>query len=300
MPPDTAKALLAEAQAALAAAGCETPALDARLLFQHVTGMSREDLILDDGRLIAPEASEQFRTLIKRRAAREPVSRIIGAREFYGRSFTVTPAVLDPRPDTETLIDAAVKLMPEKARILDLGTGSGAIVITLLAERPDAEGVTVDISPDALAVARSNAGALGVAHRLTLLEGDWFAPVTGQFDLILSNPPYIPARDIPSLSPDVRNFDPLLALVGGDDGLDPYRIIAAHAARHLKADGHVAVEIGAGQEGDITRIFGEQGFALSGQHRDLGGHIRCLVFHQLETEDRDSDKKPFGNQDTLG
>lgn len=300
MPPDTAKALLAEAQSALIQAGCETPALDARLLFQHVTAMSREDLILDDARIIASEPSEQFRALIKRRSGREPVSRIIGSREFYGRSFTVTPAVLDPRPDTETLIDAALKLMPEQARILDLGTGSGAIVITLLAERPDVRGVTVDISSAALAVALCNAEALGVANRLTLLEGDWFAPVTGQFDLILSNPPYIPARDIPSLSPDVRNFDPALALVGGDDGLDPYRIIAAHAARHLSAGGHVAVEIGAGQEADIARMFSEQGFALSGQHRDLGGHIRCLVFHQLETQVREDGKKPFGNRDTLG
>ncbi len=300
MPPDTARSLLADARARLAAAGCETPALDARLLFQHASGMSREDLILDDGRTIAPDIAEHFRTLIDRRAGREPVSRIIGSREFYGRSFAVTPAVLDPRPDTETLVGAALELMPERARVLDLGTGSGAIIVTLLAERPDAEGVTVDISSGALAVARANAGALGVAGRLALLEGDWFSPVTGRFDLIVSNPPYIPARDIPALSPDVRNFDPALALVGGVDGLDPYRIIAAQAPRHLAAKGHVAVEIGAGQEADVTRIFGDRGYAVTGRHRDLGGHLRCLVFHQLETEDRDEGKKPFGNRDALG
>lgn len=296
MPPETAKALLEEAQAALKQAGCEQPALDARLLFQHVTGMTREELILDDGRPVAAGETVQFRTLINRRAQREPVSRIIGAREFYGRSFIVTPAVLDPRPDTETLVEAALTLMPRNARILDLGTGSGAIAVTLLAERPDATGVTVDISPDALAVARANAEALGVLDRLTLIEGSWFDPVDGRFDLILSNPPYIPARDIASLPPDVRNFDPLLALVGGDDGLDPYRIIAANAARHLAAEGHVAVEIGAGQAADIEGIFLQRDFVSGGRYHDLGGHIRCLVFHQMETEDGEGGKKPFGKR----
>jgi release factor glutamine methyltransferase len=258
--------------------------------------MTREDLILDDQRLVPPEQTAQFRTLINRRTEREPVSRIIGSREFYGRSFAISPAVLDPRPDTETLVELALTLLPPKARILDLGTGSGAIVITLLAERPDATGVTVDISPDALAVARANAAALGVLNRLTLLEGNWFEPVAGRFDLILSNPPYIPARDIKALSPDVRNFDPLLALVGGEDGLDPYRIIAANAAGYLAAQGHVAVEIGAGQDADIEGIFVQQGLTPAGRYRDLGGHIRCLVFHQMETEDGESGKKPFGKR----
>lgn len=296
MPPETVSALLAAAQAVLKEAGCESPALDARLLFQHVTGMTREDLILDEGRTIAPDAARTFRALIDRRAAREPVSRIIGSREFYGRSFAVTPAVLDPRPDTETLVEAALKLMPESGRVLDLGTGSGAIIVTLLAERPRAEGVTVDISPEALAVARANAEAQGVANRLVLLEGSWFGPVEGRFDLILSNPPYIPARDIPSLAPDVRNYDPALALVGGEDGLDPYRIIASHAAGHLAPQGHVAVEIGADQAADVGRIFQQHGFAPAAQYRDLGGHIRCLVFHQMETEDGESGKKSFGKR----
>ncbi len=163
------------------------------------------------------------------------MSRILGEREFYGRIFSVTPDVLDPRPDTETLIDAALKLMPPSARLLDLGTGSGVIMVTLLAERPDASGVAVDLSPSALAVARANAERNGVAARLTLHSGEWFEPVGDErFDLILSNPPYVPEAEIEGLAPDVREHDPRLALAGGPDGLEAYRAIAAGAMRHLK------------------------------------------------------------------
>ncbi len=206
------------------------------------------------------------------------MSRIIGAREFYGRRFRVTPAVLDPRPDTETLVEAALKRMPPSARVLDLGTGSGAIIVTLLAERSDATGLATDISSEALAVARENAAALGVAERLTFLEAPWFDGIGERFDLIVSNPPYIPRADIAALSADVRNFDPLLALVGGSDGLDPYRAIAAGAAARLKPGGTVAVEIGAGQADSVEGIFAASGFRQLGRHRDLGGHIRCLEF----------------------
>jgi release factor glutamine methyltransferase len=228
---------------------------------------------------LVPEAQAlRFHALIQRREAHEPVSRILGVREFYGRSFRVTPATLDPRPDTETLIEAALALMPPRARLLDLGTGTGAIAITLLAERAEASGLATDVSPEALAVARENAARHGVAERLSLAEGSWFTPVAGVFDMILSNPPYIPAHEIAGLSPDVRNFDPSLALAGGDDGLDPYRAIAAHAASHLAAGGHVLVEIGAGQEADVEAIFAAARFSPAGRHRDLGGHLRCLVF----------------------
>lgn len=280
MPADRVKPLLVEAAARLRAAGCGTPDLDARLLLQAAAGLTREDIILSPDAPVAKEDLERFAGLIARRAQREPVSRILGAREFYGRAFRVTPAVLDPRPDTETLIEAALDLMPAGARLLDLGTGSGTIAVTLLAERPDATGVATDISSAALALAAANAAANGVADRLSLAEGNWFGPVSGAFDIILSNPPYIPARDIAGLSPDVRNFDPLSALVGGDDGLDPYRVIAAGAAAHLREGGHVAVEIGAGQALDVTAIFGAQGFRPAGEHRDLGGHIRCLAFRR--------------------
>ena len=282
MPPDTLASLLSQATLRLKAAESDTPTLDARLLLQAAAGLSREDLILGPDRPLTPEQRGRFEGFIARRERHEPVSRILGEREFYGRVFRVTPDTLDPRPDTETMIDAALPLMPEGARLLDLGTGTGAIALTLLAERPDAGAVATDLSPAALAVARENAIRLGVAARLSLAQGSWFAPVTGRFDLILSNPPYIPAGEIAGLGPEVRNFDPTLALSGGTDGLDPYRLIASGAAAHLGAGGHVLVEIGAGQADDIEAIFAREGFRPAGRHRDLGGHDRCLVFNRTE------------------
>ena len=282
MPPDQLAALLAAATARLKAAGSDTPTLDARLLLQAAAHLTREDLILGPDRSLTPEQLSAFDGFVARRESHEPVSRILGEREFYGRVFRVTPATLDPRPDTETIIEAALKVMPKAARLLDLGTGTGAIAITLLAERPDAIGVATDLSPDALAVARENAARLGAADRLTLLEGSWFTPVSGAFDIILSNPPYIPADEIAGLAPDVRNFDPALALSGGTDGLDPYRTIAAGAGVHLDGGGHVLVEIGAGQAGDVETIFAAHRFRTAGRHSDLGGHIRCLGFNRVE------------------
>ena len=280
MPPDQLASLLAAATARLKAAGCETPVLDARLLLQAAAGISREELIMGPDRALSAEQLQRFENFIIRRERHEPVSRILGEREFYGRIFRVTPDTLDPRPDTETLIEAALAVMPEAARLLDLGTGTGAIAITLLAERPQAHAVATDLSPATLAVARENAARLGVADRLTLLEGNWFHPVRGSFDIILSNPPYLPEAEIAGLSPDVRDFDPGLALSGGTDGLDPYRIIASSSAAHLAPGGTILVEIGAGQADDIAAIFNAAGFRAAGRHRDLGGHERCLAFNR--------------------
>lgn len=282
MPPDQLASLLAAASARLKAAGCDTPVLDARLLLQAAAAISREELIMGPDRVLSPEQSATFEGFITRRERSEPVSRILGQREFYGRVFKVTPATLDPRPDTETIIEAALPLMGKAARLLDLGTGTGAIAITLLAERPDSTGVATDLSPAALAVAGENARALGVADRLALLQGSWFAPVSGRFNIILSNPPYIPSGEIAGLSPDVRNFDPGLALVGGIDGLEPYRVIASGAAAHLAGGGFVLVEIGAGQAEDVAAIFAGHGFREAGRHHDLGGHARCLAFNRPE------------------
>ena len=282
MPADTLASLLASATARLKAAGSDTPTLDVRLLLQAAAGLTREDLILGPDRPLTPEQLAAFESFTARRERHEPVSRILGEREFYGRVFTVTPATLDPRPDTETIIEVALAMMPKGARLLDLGTGTGAIAITLLAERPDATGMATDLSPEALAVAGENATRLGVADRLTWGEGSWFGPVAGTFDIILSNPPYIPAGEIAGLSPDVRNFDPALALSGGSDGLDPYRIIASGAAAHLGEGGLVLVEIGAGQADDVEAIFVARGFSVGGRHRDLGGHTRCLGFNRAQ------------------
>lgn len=277
MPPDSIAGALLAARRRLALTS-DTAALDARLLLQAAANVSHEDIIAEPDRILSAQALAGFEAFVMRRLAHEPVSRILGARDFYGRSFRLTPDVLDPRPDTETLIDAALTLIGARSCLLDLGTGSGIIAITLLAERPGTTGLATDLSPEALAVARSNAERHGVLSRLQLRQGPWFAPVSGSFDLILSNPPYIPASDIPGLAADVRDFDPLAALSGGPDGLEAYRAIARHAAAHLNPDGHVLVEIGAGQADDVSALFAAAGFINAERFQDLGGHDRCLSF----------------------
>jgi release factor glutamine methyltransferase len=228
------------------------------------------------------DVTAYFWSLVERRCKFEPVSRILGNREFYGRSFRVTPDVLDPRADTETLIGAALVLAKGKGplRILDLGTGSGAIVVTLLAELPGATAVASDLSALALQVAKGNAEALGVADRASVVQANWFDGVDGQFDLIVSNPPYIPLGDIAGLAPDVRDFDPPKALDGGPDGLEAYRRISSGAGAHLAPKGHVILEIGAGQENAVNDLFSGQGFNRESLHFDLAGHVRCLVFNR--------------------
>jgi release factor glutamine methyltransferase len=271
MPPETIRGLIDWARPRIAS-------LDARLLLQHAVGLRHDELIADPLRKVDARAAEGFRLMVARREAHEPVTRILGAREFYGREFLVTKAVLDPRPDTETLIELALGLTKPNARIIDLGTGSGAIIVTLLAERPDSRGAATDISDDALAVAGGNARRLGVADRLELIRADWFEGLSGAFDLIVSNPPYIVSAGIAELEPDVRNFDPHGALDGGPDGLAAYRRIAGSAAAFLVSGGQVVVEIGAGQEFGVRTVFEGSGFRLLEARRDLGGHVRCLAF----------------------
>lgn len=272
--------LLSAAKSALAEKGHPTPALDARLLLQQAAGVSHETLIADPQRPVSPEARARFLDFLDRRLAGEPVSRILGEREFYGRAFRITPATLDPRPDTETLIEAALGFMPagRACRIIDLGTGSGIIGVTLLAERPEALAVMTDISADALAVAEANARRHGVLARASFARGSWFAGAEGRFDLVLSNPPYIPQAILPTLAPEVRNFDPAGALVAGSDGLQAYREIARAAGPFLAPGGHLIVEIGEGQAFDIEGIFRAHGFAPAGRWRDLARYVRCLAF----------------------
>jgi len=278
---ETVAALLRRAARQLSLRGIETAALDARLLLQEATGMSHADIIAEPDMIPAPQALATFWNFMERCAGLEPVSRILGTRSFYGRDFTVNPAVLDPRADTETLVDAAVALMAGKnpIRLLDLGTGSGAIAITLLAEMPHATGVATDLSGEALAVASANARRHGVLPRLELLTANWFLGVAGQFDLIVSNPPYIPVDEIAGLSVCVRDYDPLGALDGGPDGLSAYHSIAAGAPIHMAPGAHILLEIGAGQETAVQDLFAAQGFAAERQYKDLAGYIRCLGFN---------------------
>jgi len=210
---------------------------------------------------------------------------ILGEREFWGLPFKVTPAVLVPRPDSETLIEAVRALRPDRARasrILDLGVGSGCLLLTLLREYPSATGVGLDASPEALAVAQENARALGVADRALLVLGDWRAPgwrdsVGGPFDLVVANPPYIKGSAIDGLMPEVARFEPRLALDGGSDGLDAYRAIAAVGPKLITSGGHLVVETGQGQVTEISKIFANAGLRLAGRWRDLSGIERVLA-----------------------
>ena len=274
----------------LSQAGIESPELDARLLLAHALGMSREELILRGETPLASKQQQHFDALITRRAAREPMSHILGMREFYGRTFNVTSDVLDPRPDTETLIDTILdgRLTNPDSRmsILDIGTGSGCIIITLLQELPHATGVGVDISPEALTVAAHNAKQHHMGKRLTLKQASLFDlslynSVLGDssFDIIVSNPPYIPTADIPSLMPEVYNYEPNLALNGGKDGLDCYRELAKSAGQLLGPNGLIFLEIGAGQHDDVADIFHAENWQLQSVHCDLAGHQRCVVFN---------------------
>jgi release factor glutamine methyltransferase len=251
-------------------------------LLQAASGLRHEEIVAEPDLILSADVTARFWSLVERRSAFEPVSRIMGTREFYGRSFRVTPDVLDPRADTETLIGAALALAKDKRppRILDLGTGSGAIVVTLLAELLGATAVASDLSVAALQVAKGNAEVLGVANRASFVQANWFDGVDGQFDLIVSNPPYIPLGDIAGLAIDVRDFDPPKALDGGPDGLEAYRRTARGAGGHLAPKGHIILEIGAGQENAVNDLFKGRGFVRESRHFDLAGHVRCLAFNR--------------------
>lgn len=259
----------------LSAAGLPEAASDARHLLAHAMGVARDRLILLGPEPVLAPAGAAFDASLKRRLNREPVARIIGTRMFWGRAFTITPDVLDPRADTETLIAAALQ-GPAPARLLDLGTGSGAIALTLLAEWTDARAQATDISPHALAVAARNAASLDLTARVDLTLSDWFTHVTAMFDLIVSNPPYIAAAELPHLAPEVLNHDPVQALSPGQDGLAPYRIIAAQAADHLTAQGRVLVEIGWQQGAEVVAILASHGWSDLALIRDLGGRDRVV------------------------
>jgi release factor glutamine methyltransferase len=272
--------IMREAIPRLAGAGVEHPAREARMLLAHALGIAPVDVIIREMDAVDPVGITAFEEAIQRRLSHEPVSRIRGHREFYGRGFTVTPDVLDPRPETELLVEEGLRRLPLNGRVLDLGTGSGCILISVLAERSDASGVGVDISPAALAVAKRNAEALHVGHA-TFIEGSWEAGLAqAPFDLVLSNPPYIPDADIPGLEPDVRNYDPDVALAGGADGLDPYRAIFALAARLLKPGASIGVEFGQfssgmGQGEAVAGLMAKAGLTGITLLKDLAGHERA-------------------------
>lgn len=273
-----AQDLLADGIARLRAAGIEGAAQDARWLLAHALKISADRLTLVLPDPVAPAQAAHFDTAITARTCHQPVAQIVGQRQFWGRSFRVTPDVLDPRPETETLIAAA--LAQSFDTVLDLGTGSGAILLTLLAERASARGVGVDLSPAALGVAQQNAQELGVVDRARFICSDWMAEVQGQFDLIVSNPPYIAAPDYASLPPELRLWEPAMALVpSGCDGsgLAAYRAILQDAPRALHPSGWLMVEFGLGQGPAILALMAQAG--LEGAHclPDMTGRARVAV-----------------------
>lgn len=276
--------MLRDAAAALSAAGLDNVRFEARLLLARASGLSVEQLVAR-GNTPAPAATvAALRALTARRVQREPMAYILGEREFWGLPFKVSPAVLVPRPDSETVIEAALALMPDRDRpwrILDLGLGSGCLLLTLLHEFPAASGMGLEVSEGALAVARENAVALSVAGRARLVPGDWRQAgwaerLAGPFDLLVSNPPYIEGAAIAGLMPDVSRFEPRLALDGGPDGLAAYRAIAAQAPRLVAPGGRVLLEVGTGQATEIYKIFQSTGFTAEAPWKDLGGIDRVV------------------------
>ncbi len=272
--------ILKQLRVRFAAAGLDTPDLDARILVRHFLSLTDADLITGQGD-VTPEQLSALDTAIERRLNGEPVSRILGFREFWGMSFKITPDTLDPRPDTERLVEMAVESLKGRPprKILDLGTGTGCILLSLLTEFPDAQGIGIDINQGAVDVSRENTETHGLSARASFRQGNWTDSLTesdGLFDLIVSNPPYIPESDIESLSVEVRNHDPILALVGGKDGLDPYRTLITEIKKFLAPQGLCLFEIGQNQDADLVRLVEESGLVVRRLGADYAGILRVV------------------------
>ncbi|MBC6983782.1 peptide chain release factor N(5)-glutamine methyltransferase [Caulobacter sp. 17J80-11] len=282
-----------DAQQRLKAAGVDSPAIDARLLLEAASGATRLDILTDPYRELSAEQAGALEGYVERRLKREPVARILGRKGFYKILLGVTRDVLVPRPDTESVVDVVLQAFPEAMSftMLDLGVGSGAILLAVLAERPAAKGLGVDVSEEALAVARENAANLGLADRAAFLRGDWTAGLGDEsFDLVVSNPPYIRSAEIETLDPEVRDHEPRLALDGGPDGLDAYRLLAPEIMRVLKPGGVFAVEIGWDQSAEVEALFKAAG----------GDQVRTAK--DLATKDRvvTGVKNPLGSDGRTG
>lgn len=276
----TIGAALAEATARLAAAGIDSARLDARLLLAAATGRSVEQIVARPEHAMSPREIEALETLVARRARREPVSQLLERREFWSLDLITTRDTLTPRPDTETLVETALRLFPDRGRalrVLDLGTGTGCLLIALLKEFPAATGIGTDVSPAAAAVAARNATAHRLENRATIIVGCWDDAIDGTFDLIVSNPPYIATAELTGLDPEVALYEPRHALDGGADGLEAYRELAPRVARRLAPGGLALFEVGLGQAADVESIATAAGLQVYGRACDLAGRERCVV-----------------------
>lgn len=272
-----------QATAILRAAGIQTPEIDARSLLCFVLGVDEAALVSASRASVSDQHIVRFDRLIGRRVAGEPVARIVGRKEFWSRSFRLGSDTLVPRPETETLVEAALSIFPDRdapLRVLDLGTGSGILLAAILAERKQASGIGIDRSEEALGVARENLADQGFSDRARFVCGDWAAALAQRFDLILANPPYIESREIPALAREVRDHDPLLALDGGADGLDSYRRIIAELPHLLSDQGAAVLELGIGQEAAVAGLARANNLCVAGPARpDLGGVPRALILY---------------------
>jgi release factor glutamine methyltransferase len=272
--------LLTQAASRLHDAGVESPRREARRLLAHVLGVREEDIIAGQATHLTEQNLAMFERALARRIAREPLAYITGSREFWSREFAVGTGVLVPRPESEILIEEALRRFPSHGcalRVLDLGTGSGCLLLAFLSERSNARGVGVDISQDAIAFAKHNAKALGLDARVKFILGDWAENLSGAFDVIFVNPPYIKTSELHSLEPEVERYEPRAALNGGADGLDAYRCIAAAVPRHLSPEGLALFEVGQGQAESVGNLLAQAGLILEGTVCDLAGISRCLI-----------------------
>jgi release factor glutamine methyltransferase len=274
--------LLRDAAGQLNSVAGDTAMLEARLLAQHAWDVSAEDILRDHDRVVASQQAASFNALLQRRIRHEPISHILGHKFFWKDQFRVTADVLTPRADSEAMLEGLIRRYPnreQKLRILDLGTGSGCLLLSALREYSGATGVGVDLSPAALAVAQSNADALELAQRVQFIQGAWCKPLDkgDLFDIVLTNPPYIAREGIAQLMADVRAFEPHLALDGGEDGLDCYRALFAELVPHTHNTTTIMVEIGENQRSDVTEIAAASGFVCREIIHDLGGIARILV-----------------------
>lgn len=268
----------------LEAAGIAGPVRESRLLMQHALGLTREALFVAPDTPLTGGEAERLAALVRRRAACEPVAHITGRREFWSLDFAVDGSTLVPRPETETIVEAVLAQadsLPPRPFLLDLGTGSGCLLIALLDELPDAVGVGVDFGVDTVSLARDNACRLGIGDRASFLAADWGAPLAGRFDVIVSNPPYVATAGMAFLTPDVVRYEPRRALDGGPDGLEGYQRLAPYIAHLLAPHGFAAVEIGAGMAAGVAAVFKAAGLMETGRWRDLAGVERCLLFARV-------------------
>jgi release factor glutamine methyltransferase len=265
----------------LRAAGVESPELDARVLLINAAEISVEEFYLDQHKIIKSKQADIFKAYITRRVNREPVAKIIGNKGFWKHDFHVNSHTLDPRPDSELIIENALKFFPDKTsaiNILDLGTGSGCLLLSLVDEFKNSNGVAVDISQEALAIAQKNAINLALQDRVEFIQSNWFENISGMFDLIVSNPPYIPKADIEHLEKEVKEYDPYLALDGGLDGLDPYRYLAENLKKFLKIGGYAIIEFGIGQAQELKKIFNQ--YNILAIEKDLAKLERVIILER--------------------